>query len=201
MINVVLFLQHTWGVVQSPYVTYRILSRGNHLFQALPFAGAAFLYFAWAVVLQNGLHGSPFILTVSLATLCVAAVATYVFMLVLIFFAGKSVGGTGSVKAITLPWAYSLVPTLVWFFGTSVLWLVFPPPRTTALTGRLLSFVYLTFSFFMLYWKSMLYYLTLRFGMRLDLRQIVLATVLIVPFVALYSYILYIVGIFRIPFV
>jgi hypothetical protein len=65
----------------------------------------------------------------------------------------------------------------------------------------LYSLVYLLFSAVLFFWKAELYYLTLRFGMRLALKQILYVTVVFVPILCIYSVGMYHFGIFRIPFI
>ena len=196
-----LFVKHVWGSVQHPYVTYRHLSKGEHKAQVIPLSLLILLYLVWVTVVRNGITADPLVLSFNFLKLAGVVFATVFVVIYSFVFIGRMVGGTGSAKTVFLPWIYSLLPTLVWFFATSLLFFLFPPPRTLAFSGKLLSSVFLIFSWFLFFWKGILYYLTLRFGMKLDFFRIVLVSVIIFPLGLLYAVLLYKLGIFRIPFI
>lgn len=196
----ILFLQHTWGTVQHPYGTYRKLAAGNFPLQTMFLFLLCLAYFGWTTLIHVGLRGHPLIISFNFFKVTAVSAATFVLVLGVIRVIGGMVGGKGSLKTLFLPWSYSLLPTLIWFFATSLLWLLFPPPRTLALSGKALSFAFLVFSWFLFFWKGVLYYLTLRFGMKLDLIKIILVSAIIFPLGFLYSLLMYKLGIFRVPF-
>ena len=98
-------------------------------------------------------------------------------------------------------WGYTLVPTVVWFLTTSLLSVALPPPRTTRMEGIVFSLIYLVFSAVLFYWKLTLGYLTVRFGMRLDMLRIVRVGFVLALFIGIYSYCMYRLSVFTIPFV
>lgn len=61
---------------------------------------------------------------------------------------------------------YSLIPTLVWFSASQLLNAVFPPPRTTSISGKFLSLLYIAFSISVLFWKVLVTFLAIRFSGR-----------------------------------
>lgn len=196
----ILFIQNTWGSIQHPYETYRRLAEGKNRIQAFPIFILCFTYFLWTTVVHVGIRSHPLLISFNLFKVASASAVTFLVVLVSIYVVGRLFNGKGTLKTLLLPWAYSLLPTLIWFFSTSLLWFLFPPPRTLALSGKLLSFVFLVFSFFLFFWKGVLYYLTLRFGLKLDLRRILGVSTIIFPLGFLYSILMYRLGIFRVPF-
>lgn len=114
---------------------------------------------------------------------------------------GLLVGGTGKLRGLALLWGYSLIPTVIWFFVTSLLYIVLPPPRTSSVQGVLFSIFFLVFSITLFFWKATITYLTLRFGLRLDLSRILVVLVVTIPLLVLYSIGMFRLGIFRIPFI
>lgn len=196
----ILFFQNTWGSIQRPYETYRKLSEGKNLVQAIPIVVLCFIYFGWTTLIHVGLRGHPLLVSFNFFKITIASVVTFYIVIHSLLLVGRVFGGHGSVKSLILPWAYSLLPTLVWFFATSLLWLLFPPPRTLELSGKALSFTFLVFSWFLFFWKGVLYYLTLRFGMRLTFSRILGVSAIVFPLGFLYSILMYKLGIFRVPF-
>ncbi|MEK7166109.1 MAG: YIP1 family protein, partial [Patescibacteria group bacterium] len=143
----------------------------------------------------------PFILSLNVSRLFTVSLTTYIGICLLLLVLGKMVGGKPNLRAILLGWGYSLIPTLIWFFATSLFYLLLPPPRTETILGRSFSLIFNTFSLSLFFWKGMLYYLTLRFGMKLDLRQISVISVIFLPLLVVYAVLMYRFHIFRVPFV
>jgi hypothetical protein len=194
------FVKNAWGALHTPYETYRALASGKHPLQLIPLFLVVGSYFGWSALVHNGIFVHPFLLTWSFGKLSIAVLATQVFIVALFYVLGKRVGGQGSVLSVLMPWSYSLIPTVIWFYSISILWLLFPPPRTISIQGQVLSLVVIMMSLFVFYWKIILYYLTLRFGMKLNMQQIVKASLIIIPLGIFYSWGMYRLGIFRIPF-
>jgi hypothetical protein len=201
VVSIVLFLKNGYGVLRAPYKTVRRLSKGQKLYQLAALYLLILLYVFWATVVKKGLHLHPFILTLSFTKLLFGIVFTYVAVLFAIWKIPLLFGGRGSIKTIILPWSYSLLPTLLWFFTVSFLWLLVPPPRTISYQGQAFSALFVFFSTALLLWKLVLYYLTLRFGMKLTMFKIICASVILFPIFILYSRLMYALGIFRIPFI
>ena len=196
----ILFVQNAWGSIQHPYETYRKLSEGKNLVQAVPIFLLCLIYFGWTTLIHVGLRGHPLLISFNFFKITVAAVVTFGVVTLALVGVGRAFGGRGTVKSVVLPWTYALLPTLVWFFMTSLLWLLFPPPRTLEVSGKALSFTFLVFSWFLFFWKGVLYYLTLRFGMRLTFLRILGVSLIIFPLGFLYSILMYRLGVFRVPF-
>lgn len=198
--SLILFFQNTWGSIQRPYETYRKLAEGKNLTQALPIFLLCLLYFGWTTLIHVGLRNHPLLVSFNFFKITSASIITFGLVMGAFVVVSRMFGGRGTIWSVFLPWTYALLPTLVWFFATSLLWLLFPPPRTLALSGKALSFTFLVFSWFLFFWKGVLYYLTLRFGMKLDLLRILGVTLVIFPLGFLYALLMYRLGIFRVPF-
>lgn len=196
-----LFVRNAVGSVQTPYETYRKLAKGDDLFQAIPLFLICISYFGWSSLVRFGLSSHPYQLSFSFGKLVIAASVTYILILFSLVFIARLVEGSGSYRSVFLPWTYSLLPTVLWFFTTSVMTLIFPPPRTESFLGLLFSFLFLSLSLFLFFWKGMLYYLTLRFGMKLDMGKIMIASLILLPLGALHAVVMYYLGIFKIPFI
>lgn len=198
--SLILFLQNSWGSIQHPYDTYRKLSEGKNRIQVVPLFLVCFIYLGWTTLIHVGLRSHPLLVSFNFFKLTVASIVTFLAILGTLVGVGRVFGGRGSVQSVFLPWSYSLLPTLMWFFATSLLWLLFPPPRTVSIPGKALSLAFLVFSWFLFFWKGVLYYLTLRFGMKLDFLRILGVSAIIFPLGFLYSILMYKLGIFRVPF-
>jgi len=197
--SLVLFLQNSYGIFIRPYITYRSLVKSSHAGQVFPLFLIIGVYFFFAGVIRHGLH--PFIVAKSGIKISAAAFMTYAIVVFAIYSIGLLLKGKGNLKSISLAWAYSLWPTLIWFYVTSATYLLIPPPRTSSFQGQLFSYLFIALSLALFFWKGVLYYLTLRFGVQLDLRRIIIASTIIFPVGIGYSLLMYSLGIFRIPFI
>jgi hypothetical protein len=171
----------------------------SSLWELFPLGVLVGLYLAISSLVKTAAF-RPFVLTRHFIKTSGSVVVTFLFVTVLLWGVARLWGGRGAYKHIVLGWAYTLIPTCCWFFFTSILYMVLPPPRTTQMTGVSLSVVFLTISAVLLFWKIILGYLTLRFGMKMDLVKILLTVCVVAPIIGLYSVGMYRLGIFRIPF-
>lgn len=171
------------GITTRPYETYRrMVGRAS----------------SWEVVYLMAL----------LALYCVTArigifpvLLTYVVAVSLFWTVGRWMGARGTWEGLFVGWGYTLIPTLVWFWVTSLLYILLPPPRTTSMQGMVFSGIYLLFCATLLFWKIVLSYLALRFGLKLDLAKILLVSGVVLPILGIYSIVMYRFGVFRIPFI
>lgn len=195
-----LFTKNTWGIVQQPYATYRQLVSESPL-QLFPLfvAIGAYFFFISPIKLHT-LH--PFLLTLNTTRLLSTAIFSFLLICLLLYGIGRSFGylsGIG-IKGIVTSWGYSLVPTLLWFFATSIFYVLLPPPRHNTFLGVSFSLLYISFSLSLLWWKGILYFLTLRFAMRLNLKKMIAVSSIFLPIIGCYSWILYRWGVFKVPF-
>ncbi len=129
-----------------------------------------------------------------------ASAVTYLVVVVTLWSASSFVRKNGQLPRFALAWAYTLIPTLLWFLATSLLFVILPPPRTTSPQGIAFSIMFLVFSATLFFWKIMLAYLALRFAMKLDLIKILIVVGISFPIVGFYSFGMYRLGIFKVPF-
>lgn len=188
------------GLLTRPYETYRRIEREGNLWELLGIGILLSIYFACAALVKTASF-RPFLLTRQFVVLATAVVATYILTVSLFWAVGKLVGAKGNLRGLLLGWGYTLIPTLTWFLSTSLLYVLLPPPRTTSLNGLAFSALYLLFSSTLLFWKVILGYLALRFGLKLDLAKISLICVIVLPLLGVYSVVMYRLGIFRVPFI
>lgn len=197
----ILFSRNTVGCINKPYVTYRKLAdEKTDSWQTVYIFILVIGYFAFASLIRAGLK-NPFLLTFKFNSLFLGGLTGFFFIILLLAVFGRIIGSQIRLKTVFTLWSFSLLPTIVWFFATSILYVVFPPPRTLTVLGKAYSLLYIAFSLALLFWKLILYYLTLRFGLRLVLAKIMLVSLLVIPSLISYSLLMYRLGIFRIPFI
>ncbi|MCL4338414.1 YIP1 family protein [Patescibacteria group bacterium] len=195
------FTKNLIGCFNTPYLTYRkLLGEKSGIYQTGFIFILVISYFIFASALRVGVH-SPLLLTLRLNLLLFSAAIGFIAMLFVIFMLGKTIGSSGRFIDVYKLWSFTLIPTIVWFFTTSLLYIIIPPPRTLSFLGKLFSVVFIAFSVSVFLWKAILYYLTLRFALRLDLAKIGFMTVVILPLLVVYSVLMYKLGIFRVPFI
>lgn len=187
------------GLMIRPYEAMRRVVDHGSLFELPYIAALLALYFATASLVRTAAF-RPFLLTRQFVLLGAAAGITFLVVVSVLWFIGQRVGGNGKPGRFLLAWAYTLLPTLAWFWATSLLYVILPPPRTLRPQGIAYSILYLVFSATLLYWKVTLAYLAMRFGMKLDLRRILVVFVISLPVLFSYSYGMYRLGIFKVPF-
>ena len=193
------FIRNVIGLVTRPYETCRRIVDHGGFGELVYVAILLAVYFAFASLVKVAAF-RPFLLTRQFILLAAATGMTYILAVTLFWTAGKLVGSEGKFKGLAVSWGYSLLATLTWFLATSLLYVILPPPRTTSTAGVAFSVLFLIFSATLFFWKATIAYLTLRFGLRLNLGKIFTVFALTLPVLGLYSYCLYRVGIFRIPF-
>jgi len=199
IVALVNFGRNIIGLVTHPYETCRrIVEKGNPLELTYVVMVLA-LYFILASLVKVASF-RPFLLTRQFFVLVGAAGITYCLVVAIFWGIGRLVGASGKLKGLAVLWGYSLIPTVIWFFVTSVLYVLLPPPRTTSVRGVIFSVLFLVFSITLFLWKTTITYLSLRFGLRLGLGKILIVLVGALPMLGLYSYGMYRLGIFRIPF-
>jgi hypothetical protein len=187
------------GIITRPYETYRKIIDKGTLWELFPIGALLSLYFGINALVKVPAF-RPFVLTRHFVKTSVSVVVTAFLISFLFWGIGRVFGGKGQYKRFFLGWSYTLIPTFFWFLFTSLLYVIVPPPRTTHPTGIALSIVFLTLSAVLFFWKIILSYLTLRFGLKLDLLRILGILLVSAPVIGLYSIAMYRLGIFRVPF-
>ncbi|KKU80760.1 hypothetical protein A2875_04890 [Candidatus Gottesmanbacteria bacterium RIFCSPHIGHO2_01_FULL_46_14] len=187
------------GIVFRPYESYRRIADHGSLIELIYIGFVLAFYFGLASLVHTS-QFRPFLLTKEFVLLAGGAFFTYILVVGLVWNIGVLAGGKGTLRAVLLGWGYTLIPTVFWFLVTSLLYVILPPPRTTSVAGVSFSVLFLVFSTVLFFWKVILAYLTMRFGLRLDLGRIVIVTLITVPILVFYSMLMYRWGIFRVPF-
>jgi hypothetical protein len=193
------FSRHVSGMVSAPYQSMRrVVDRSYYWEIVFVFVFIAVYFGLVSLVRVSSFR--PFLLTRHFLLLIFSAGLTFLFSTGLVFTVGKWLGGRGSFWRVFSGWAYTMTPTVLWFFLTSLVSFFLPPPRTASALGILFSVCFLFISAVLFYWKLMLGYLAVRFSLRLDLLRI-LGVFLAYAFVmSLYSILMYKLGIYRVPF-
>lgn len=187
------------GLVTKPYETYRRIVHHGTVGELGYIALLLGLYFAIASIVKVAAF-RPFLLTQQFIVLVLGAVSGALVATLSLAVAGRVFGVRANLTVLFLSWAYTLIPTVCWFFATSVLYLLLPPPRTTSVLGVTFSLLFLIFSATLLWWKVTVSYLTIRFGLKLDLGKSVIVALLCAPGVALWAWAMYSMGVFKVPF-
>ena len=194
------FLRSSVGLLLKPYESMRkIILRGN-IYECFPIALLILSYFALASLVRAPAF-RPYLLTKHYVLLVSASSLGFIVITGTILVMARILRITIQHKSLLVGWSYTLLPTVFWFLITSILYVILPPPRTTAFTGMLFSGLYLLFSSALLFWKLMLIYLVLRFTFREKLAILVAVGIAIISVAAMYSLFMYRLGIFRIPFI
>jgi hypothetical protein len=200
IVALVSFGRNIIGLVTRPYETCRRIAEKANPWE-LTYVGVVLtLYFVLASLVKIA-GFRPFLLTRQFIVLAGAAGVTYCLVVGLFWGIGRLVCISGRLKSLAVLWGYSLLPTALWFFVTSILYVLLPPPRTTSMQGILFSVLFLVFSITLFLWKMTIAYLSLRFGLRVGLGKILVVLAVALPVLGAYSYGMYRLGIFRIPFI
>ncbi|MEK7592159.1 MAG: YIP1 family protein [Patescibacteria group bacterium] len=193
------FVSSVFGSISKPYESMRGVVKRSRLLELVPMFCFVLLYVGVASIVKIQ-EFRPFFLTGQFITLVFWIALSFGLSVLILWCMGKNIGGRGTLQSFAVSWGYTLVPTLVWFFVTSLLYVLLPPPRTSGFLGIGFSLVYLCFSAAVFLWKGTLVYLSLRFGMRLTLPKIFLVLTVFLPVMSIYSVLMYQFGIFRVPF-
>jgi hypothetical protein len=193
------FVKNFIGIINQPYATYRKIVKSDPYQLFFIFTLIAGYFSAVSPIKTRSLH--PLLLTASTSRMFTIALTSYILICLTILVLGKVFKSESNLKAVMLAWGYSLFPTLIWFLVTTFFYVVLPPPRQQTILGNLFSVVFIAFSLSLFFWKGLLYYLTLRFALRLSLQKIIAVSVMFIPLIFGYSVFLYKMGIFKVPFI
>ncbi len=193
------FSKHIIGIAYAPYSTYRTIVERGKTGELLFVWCVCSAYFALASLIKAESF-RPFLLTKHFIILLTGAFLGYAVVVLLLWVCSVFLRKRRLMKGLAIAWGYTLIPTVAWFFFASLSYLLIPPPRTETVLGIVFSFLYLVVSSVLLFWKAELYYLTLRFGLQVDLIRSVGVSIVIIPFMVIYSVVMYRVGVFRVPF-
>jgi hypothetical protein len=191
--SLIIVLRRSVYLIFTPYKTMRRISLNHDSYQLGVLMGLAFTYFLAA----HALRGSWIRGIVPFAVFTVQFFATALFFYAFFRSSKKDVGFGSFVHTI----AYTLVPTLIWFYSNLVLYVLLPPPRTMSILGKGFSIFFIAYSLSLLVWKLILVYFSLRFSSRLGLYRIVYAFTLYIAIATPLAVLMYYFRIFRVPFI
>ena len=199
VVDSVAFSRTVVGLMTRPYETYRRIVHHGRPGEFLGIAFLAAVYFALASLIKVAAF-RPFLFTEQFISLFMGAVSGVLISAGMLRLAGRFFGSATTFHALLLAWSYTLLPTVLWFFSTSLLYVVLPPPRTTSAPGVIFSLLFIVFSATLLWWKITLAYLVLRFGFKFDLKRNIIVAIICAPVLAAWSILMYKWGIFKVPF-
>ena len=130
-------------------------------------------------------------------------VITFFLVTYFFYFLHKGVHDKNKVtyRSFVFTFAYSLIPTFIWFYTTSTLYYLLPPPRTASFLGKGFSLAFVSFSMTLLLWRVILLYLAVRFSTGATFYRILTSLALFSVWFIPFSYVMYRLEIFRIPFI
>ncbi len=216
-------LKNYWGTIQHPYLTWKKVAREGKWMSTLVILALFCGYFAirepvrWGSIQISGLEleeiSGPAIGLWSRITILRfgMSVVTYLAMVVLMTALGLMIKKLSrpeikevykhKLRVMFNVWIYSYLPTILWFAVAAGAFVVLPPPRHDTLNGLIFSVVFLAISCGLLAWKLVLYWLTLRIGLELTVKEVFWTTAVILPVILVYSWRLYELGLFKVPFI
>lgn len=199
VVSAVAFGRTVLGLVTRPYETYRRIIKHGKIGELVFIAAAMAFYFSLASLVKVASF-RPFLLTQQFVLLFFAAISGVFISVGCIYVASRLLRVRTALATVLIAWSYTLIPTILWFFTTSLLYVILPPPRTTSALGVTFSLLFLIFSATLLWWKVTLCYLTLRFSLKLNLAKSVLVALLCAPVLAWWAVGMYRWGVFKVPF-
>lgn len=187
------------GLVGRPYETYRrIVSHGRST-ELLYIALLLACYFGIASIVKVAAF-RPFLLTRQFMVLTLGAGINFAVAIGVLWVAGRSIGAVFRLSTLAVSWGYTLLPTVFWFVMTSLLYVIFPPPRTTSEAGIVFSIIFIVISTILLWWKILLSFLVIRFVFRATLPRIAAVYAIALPVLIAESILMYRLGFFKVPF-
>lgn len=191
-------IKRFFGLIVDPYRTMRKISAERDNYQLLIIAVLIFIYFKFIYFLRDKAYPATFIYIIF--------VIDFLMMIGFFYLMSKFIGSRINKKNFlfadfVFTFSYSLLPTLIWFLSTSILYIFLPPPRTFSFLGKGFSIFFVTYSLSLLVWKSILVYLALRFSSKQDFFRIIYMIILFLLWFVPYSVFLYQYKLFRIPFI
>lgn len=196
--SLLIVFKRSVGLISDPYTTMRKISAEKDNYQLLIIAGLIFVYFKFIYFLRDKVYPATFIYLIF--------ILDFLMMVGFFYLMSKFIGSRKNKKEISFmsfifTFSYSLLPTVIWFLSTSILYIFLPPPRTFSLLGKGFSIFFITYSLSLLMWKLILAYLALRFSSKQNFFRIVYMVIFFLTWFIPYSVFLYQFKFFRIPFI
>ncbi len=191
--SIITVIRRVFLLLFYPYTTMRTIAKDKDVWQLYVIFATVFAYYlavdkvkdiVYSPLTQFGLVVFNFVLTVGYI-----ALFNYIYH--------KKIEW----RRTLLLFGYALLPTIIWFYVNTFLYVAIPPPRHLTFLGKLFSITFITLSVSLLAWKVILMYLAARYSTRLQFYDIVFLLMVYVALVVPYSFLLYHFGFFRIPFI
>ena len=200
--SIIVVFRNIFRVIQDPYKTMREIAKDHDILQVYIIVTGCIAYFIYASSVRFRTI-DPLITTPSALSAFITFVCTFALSIVYIQFLSRRLGieqrdSTSSLLSLS---AYSLVPTLLWFYITSTFYLLLPPPRHATFLGIGFSIVFIVYSCTFLAWRLMMLYMTIRFSFKASFWQVLTIMTAYLLTLLPYSYVLYKIGLFRVPFI
>lgn len=158
--------------------------------------GLILIYFKFIYYLREKMYPATFIY--------MSFIINFLLTVIFFYFLSKLLSKNKKeviFSSFLFTFSYSLLPTLIWFLSTSILYIFLPPPRTFSLLGKGFSILFIAYSLSLLIWKFILVYLAVRFSSKLNFFRIIYMIIFFLIWFIPYSIFLYQFKIFRIPFI
>lgn len=200
--STILLFRNVFRVFKDPYTAMRDIAREKDMLQVVFVLVICCGYFAYAASIRHQTL-NPFIVTTSAMASSIGFLATFGLSVAFLYVSGRMfhVSQKNVIRSLCSLSAYSLIPTLLWFYATSTLFLLLPPPRQLTAMGTFFSIVFVTYSLILLNWRFMLLYITIRFSLRTSFSTTMKIATLYLLLMMPYSMLLYKIGLFRVPFI
>lgn len=198
--SALIFFKNAWGIFHHPYKTMRQILWEKNYGHLISIGFLCWVYFLFSGSIKYGVWENPLFFTASVGKVFNTCLITYFLISGSIYLTGKLFGGKGKFLDVLILWSFTYFPTLFWFLTTSLLYFLLPPPRTLSLQGVFFSLFYIVLTVWLFFWKGLLYFLTLRFSLRMNVWQIVRSSVVLWPLWFLYFLLLNRMGVWKIPF-
>lgn len=188
----IIVLRRSLLLMIRPYKTmFNIANEDDYLQVVEIFILVTFYYFAASFIRPFNIH--PLIL---LLIILIQFIGTISFF----YFFSKLYRKDISIKDFVFTFAYTYIPTLIWFIVNLILYIFLPPPRTLSVWGKGFSIVYVSFSFSILLWKFILFYLAVRLSSKLNIYKVSYMVIIYIAILIPYVLLIYFLKLFRVPF-
>lgn len=201
----VVVLHRSIQLILKPYETMRSISQRTYPTQIGIIAMCIYIYFVYASAIRTRTF-DPVILSSSSLWTFIYFLLTFILVTGYFYFFGHVAqrfkkAQPSDYRVFVSLFAYSLIPTFLWFLATSTLFVLVPPPRGITLLGKAFSVIFIVYSITLLLWRFNLLYISLRFALKAKFYTILFAIGSFCAWFGLYAVLMYRLGIFRIPFI
>ncbi len=200
--SIILLFRNVFRVFKDPYTAMRDISKEKDTLQVVFILAICCTYFAYAASIRHKTI-NPFVITTSAMASSIGFLVTFGLSVGFLYVSGRvlRVSQKEVVLRLCSLSAFSLIPTLLWFYATSTLFLLLPPPRQSTALGIFFSIVFVIYSLILLNWRLMLLYITIRFSLKTTFVTTLKIAALYLLLMMPYSIMLYKIGLFRVPFI